>query len=187
MLIEIALCLLTGVANSFCVGKVPVEYRAFVMAQHEEHDQVILTSAVQWNIDPFMLKGLLWTESKMRPGAEHETTKALGIAQFTASGRRAMEVIWKKRGLRRSFGRADALDPEKAIPASAEMLSYLTGRCGSFSRALAAYNTGSCRFRQRGFVLRVTKHANRFRTESGLPPLPSPFKRAQALRRLPTS
>jgi soluble lytic murein transglycosylase-like protein len=177
----------------------PLEIRVFRATQPEPLDPVILAAAVRWGHDPFLLKGLLYTESRLRRDIVNPRTGAAGIAQFTASGRRAVGFIRRARGATGRFTQANALDPVDAIDAAAEVLDYLRDRYG-LDGALAAYNAGpatgrlvrrlgywGARDRVGGFLLVVLRHANRLRTEAGLPPLPPPPRRPPKRSPLPTS
>jgi soluble lytic murein transglycosylase-like protein len=157
----------------------PFEQRAFRLTQNDRYDPLILVAAQEWKIDPFLFKGLLFAESGFKP---RKTNKlgAAGIAQLTGGGRIGVRNVRCMRGLCRSFTLQDALSPEKAIPAAAELLAYLRRTCGE-DRMLSAYNTGNCKARVRVFVMMVTQHTNRFRTLSGLPPLPTPTIRPARL------
>lgn len=167
-------------AGAFNVPVVPVRditstEHAFSITQQETHDETILKAAQQWRLDPFLLKGLLIAESGLRPEIINKKSGAAGIGQFTASGRRGIANIRKQRGNSDGFSYADALDPKKAIPATAELLAYFHRVCKNTGRALMAYNSGKCRGAP-SFVFAVTKHANRLRTASGLPPETYPIR-----------
>ncbi len=146
---------------------------AFARAFPDPLEQLVLTAAVAWQLNPFVLHALLDVESRLRPCAKHARSGALGIAQLTRGGRAAVTRLRAARGLPGSFRAQDALDPRKSVPASAELLAHHRSTCGSLERGLAAYNTGTCKHRRRTFVLRVLQIANRRRVEAGLPPVPS--------------
>ena len=153
-----------------------LEQWAFRLTQEDEYDELILVTTTTWQLDPFLFKGLLYTESRLDPGIINKISGAAGIAQFTAGGRRGVTNLRRMRGVppsRATFTRAQALVPSEAIPAAAELLVYLNNTCKHTAGALMAYNSGSCRG-SRGFVLTVIKHTNRFRTAAGLPPMPVP-------------
>jgi|GEM_PF-5306143 hypothetical protein len=134
------------------------ELRTFAKTQNGPFDQTILNAAVRWNLDPFLLKGLLANESRLDPirlgkyrVAEHEGTRvivsggAAGIAQFSGGGIRAMALI-RERQLRRgkpalTFDRQRALIPDEAIHAAAEFLRHLINRYGR-DGGITAYNSG---------------------------------------------
>ena len=165
---------------------------AFRLTQGETYDDLILTAAAQWQLDPFLFKGLLYTESRLDPTIINKTSKATGIAQFTAGGRRGITNLRRMRGIppsRATFTRAQTLDPKEAIPAAAELLAYLFTTCKHLPGALMGYNSGGCRG-SRSFVLAVIKHTNRFRTAAGMPPMPAPSfpaRRNRMLAKLPVS
>lgn len=150
----------------------PLEQRAFRLTQTDRYDALILDAARSWNLDPFLFKGLLFAESGFKPQKINKLGAA-GIAQLTAGGRVGVRNVRCMHGMCRTFTLQDALDPEKAIPAAAELLAYLRRTCGA-DRMLSAYNTGNCKARVRVFVTMVTQHTNRFRILGGLPPLPLP-------------
>lgn len=157
----------------------PLEQRAFRLTQTDRYDALILDAARTWNLDPFIFKGLLFYESGFQP---HKINPrgAAGIAQITAGGRVGVRNVRCMRGVCRTFTLQDALNPEKAIPAAAELLAHLRRTCGA-DRMLSAYNTGNCKARVRVFVMMVTQHTNRFRVLGGLPPLPLPTSRPSRL------
>ena len=177
-----------------------LEIRAFRTSQRDKFDAVILAAAIQWKHDPFLLKGLLYTESGFRYDIVNRRTGAAGIAQFTPGGRRAVSYLRRARGVRGHFTQAHALDPVDAIHAAAEVLAHLTDLYGP-DGGLAAYNGGpragrqvqrlgywDARKRVGGFLLTVLRHANRMRAEAGLPPLPPPPPRDKPKQSsLPTS
>lgn len=158
----------------------------FRTTQQDKFDHLILEAAEVWKLDPFLLKGLLYEESGLQPriincqkkkrGKCIKSSGAAGIAQFTKTGRKGLNDIRKLRGSdEEEFTYQDSLNPEKAIPGSAELLSYLINRWGR-NRGIENYNGGKNKYY---FMLRVLRQTNRFRTESGLPPLPfgTPRKR----------
>jgi len=170
-----------------------IDQWAFRLTQEDTYDQLILHAAIQWQIDPFLFKGLLYTESRLDPTIINKTSQAAGIAQFTAGGRRGVTNLRRMRGIppsRATFTRAQTLDPKEAIPAAAELLAYLFTTCKHTPGALMGYNSGGCRG-SRSFVLAVIKHTNRFRTAAGMPPMPAPSFPARRSRtlmaRIPTS
>jgi hypothetical protein len=197
-------------------GRAPtVEQLAFRLTQHGPFDQLIAVESERHHLDPFLLKGLLVNESGLNPSVHGRKQYGLvqgkrriisggsvGIAQFSASGIRGVTSI---RRMRANWGDAvetftyeKALDPDKAIPAAAEVLSYyinLYGRDGG----VTAYNTGMAggqlvkrygfwharahgklnsaghvKLQGKYFLLNVLRHTNRLRTDAGLPPLPGP-------------
>jgi hypothetical protein len=117
---------------------------SFRLTQHGLWDGLILDSSLNWGLDPWVVSSLLWVESKMKPTAENMTSGALGLAQLTPGGRRAVENLRAKRGIVAPFTRLRALEPRDAIPAAAELLAYMIDRCGGLERGLRGYNTGSC-------------------------------------------
>jgi soluble lytic murein transglycosylase-like protein len=189
-LIELFLILLHSLSTSVLASQPPetLEHRAFRLTQTDQYDRLILVAADLHRLDPFLYKGLLFTESRLRP---HRISRkqAAGIAQLTPGGRRGVRTLRCARGDCRPFTLADALNPRKAIPAGAELLAYHRRRCGQ-QRMLSAYNTGNCHAHVHVFVRTVYRNTNRFRTASGLPPLPLPGRSrtpCSSVPRLPTS
>jgi soluble lytic murein transglycosylase-like protein len=158
-------------------------YETFRLTQEDTYDHLIVTAAEDWQLDPFLLKGLLWYESKFQPDIVNPTSRAAGIAQFVREGLRGLKRIRKLRGSDEPFTRRDAFNPEKAIPASAELLSYLTRRWGALG-AIKHYNGGRSKDY---FLIQVLKHTNRYRTAAGLPPLPGPRPKRPKVRTLTVS
>ncbi|MCC6746437.1 MAG: transglycosylase SLT domain-containing protein [Deltaproteobacteria bacterium] len=132
---------------------------AFRETQHGPFDDLILAAALRFEIDPFLLKGLIANESKLEPVgsgkrqyAQHAEGRvlvaggAIGIAQFTGGGIRAVNSL---RGIRARRSRTvplrfdgeQARVPCQAIPAAAEFLSFLVRRYGR-DGGITAYNTG---------------------------------------------
>jgi soluble lytic murein transglycosylase-like protein len=159
---------------------------AFGATQRERYDQEILGAAIRWSVDPFLLKGLLFSESRFQARRVNRRTGAAGIAQFTARGRRGMTQLRSRRGDKSGFSLSKALDPKHAIPAAAELLALFSKRYGR-DGGVAAYNAGPragilvrdlgfwpARPRVGPFLLVVLRHTNRYRTAAGLPPLPLP-------------
>lgn len=164
------------VVLTWTVALAPLPVRAFALTQDGQHDSHVLAAAVAWQLDPFILKGLLVHESGMRPDAVNPRTGATGIAQMTCGGRAAVTRLRRARGAS-AFTRADALVPARAIPAAARLLAHHVRECGTTARALTAYNRGRCGAPS-GFVRQVYRQANRLRTSAGLPPLRLPREHA---------
>jgi len=171
---------------------------AFAASQRGPFDRIVGAAATAWRLDPFLLKGLLTVESRLRPRAVNRRTGAVGIAQLTAGGRAAVRALRRRRqasGPDHGFTRAQALDPAAAIPAAAELLAHLIAL---FRRdgGITAYNTGprgGRLVRRHGywrvrdhvgpFLLLVLREADRLRAQAGLPPLPRPGGRDRPPRR----
>lgn len=148
----------------------PIEYLSFAATQHDVYDHIILAAARERRLDPFILKALLYTESKFNPKAE-SPKGAIGVAQFAPSGRGAVTRIRRiKNRNAPSFTHNDALDPAKAIPAAAELLEFFRDRYGLLP-ALNAYNTGKPYMHVRGFILNIVRVSNQYRVFGGLPPV----------------
>jgi len=156
-----------------------LELHAYRLTMKGRYDDAIARASEQWGQSPFVLRALLEHESKLRPKVINPDTGAAGIGQMTAGGRYAAGNIrsWRT-GVRQRFTLADALDPWKAIPAAAEMLTYAVDVCRGLGDGVAVmlawYNTGKCRAQVPGFVTSVVRIANRLRMEAGLPPMPAP-------------
>jgi len=190
--------------------------RVFVRTQHGPFDDLIAAEAQRWQLDPFLIKGLLANESKLdaigsgkrrlrqRRGARVVVSGgAVGIAQFTRSGIRAINRLRKHRWLRGDaaafhFTVRRALTPQEAIPAAAELLAVMIKRYGR-DGGITAYNAGGTRgrivarlgfrrarraglLRRSGtiqlqgdrFLPKVLKRTNWYRQQAGLRPLPEP-------------
>ena len=188
-------------------------YATFQATQHGPFDHRILDAATMHRLDPFLLKGVLTNESRLDPlraGKRQYAHRdgerivvsggAVGIAQFTGPGMKAVDRMRKRRLGRYAapFDRTTALIPEEAIFAAAELLSHfirIYGRDGG----VTAYNSGgvgggavrrlgfwrarsSGRLAQVGdvliqgerFLLNVLRHTNRCRQQAGLAPLAEP-------------
>ena len=116
--------------------------------------RVITGAAEAQRIPVAFLTRLIWQESAFRAEAT-SPAGAQGIAQF-------MPGTAAERGL------DDPFDPEKAVPASAALLSELSARFGNLGLAAAAYNAGPRRvadwlagrgglpFETRDYVERIT-------------------------------
>lgn len=143
-----------------------LERRAFRATVEWEHAGVVQAAADEWGVDAFILLALLWAESRLDVTAVNRRSRAAGVSQFTATGRRGLERIRRLRGEHAPFTRADALDPHKAIPAAAEMLAWLTSRWGE-QGGVRWYNGGKHR---RAFARKVFRKLEQLRREAGLPP-----------------
>jgi len=196
----------------------------FERTQHGPFDDLILAAAHRFKLDPFLLKGLIANESRLDPvryGKRRWGRRdgvpmvisggAVGIAQFTGPGIRAVNMLRKRR--RRAgeqaltFDLRRALLPQEAIPAAAELLAYLIRRFGR-DGGITAYNAGIVggmavsrlgfwRARRTGklsrsgvyllqgarFLLNVLRRTNWFREQAGLAPLRAPTARPWRARR----
>ena len=102
-----------------------------------QYDSLINSAAQSAGIDPYVLKGLLMSESSMNPTiVSHDKNGnpvASGIAQFTPDTARSMGVT-------------DPMNPSQAIPAAARLLRQnLDQNHGDYSQAIATYKAGSDR------------------------------------------
>lgn len=190
-------------------------YTLFAATQHGPFDDLVLSSARRWKLDPFLLKGLLANESKLDPVrfgkrryAQRDGARvlisggAMGIAQFTGGGIRAVNLLRRRRNRRGQavllFDRARAFEPTAAVPAAAELLAHLIERYGR-DGGITAYNSGVVggiavsrygfwRARYKGklsrvgiyliqgerFLLNVLRYTNWYRLQVGLAPLDGP-------------
>jgi len=197
-------------------GRAPtVEQLAFRLTQHGPFDAIIAVESERWHLDPFLLKGLLINESGLKPNSIGRkqygyvrgkkrviSGGSVGIAQFSASGIRGVTEIRRNRARWgekvEPFTYKKALDPAKAIPAAAEVLSYYINSYGR-DGGVTAYNTGlvggklvkrygfwrartmskmqragHVRLQGKHFLLNVLRRTNQLRIEAGLPPVPGP-------------
>src|ERR1700720_4862442 len=118
--------------------------------------RLIESSARTQSLPVAFLTRLIWQESSFRPNTI-SPAGAQGIAQF-------MPKTADERGL------ANAVDPEEAIPKSADLLAGLKQRFGNLGLAAAAYNAGPARVANwlagpgnlpaetRDYVLIITRH-----------------------------
>jgi hypothetical protein len=159
----------------------PLEQLAYRITHVGAFDGLIAKAALEQGLDPHLLRALLYEESKLDPWAVNPVTGAAGMGQHTATGRAGvneLRCLKRSRRLRCSLGaheytREKALQPEESIQATAEHLAALVSRWGVFG-GVRNYNGGAHR---RTFALRVLRTANRYRVESGLPPLREPRTR----------
>jgi hypothetical protein len=197
-------------------GRAPtVEQLAFRLTQHGPFDQLIAVESERHRLDPFLLKGLLLNESELKPTVtgrrQYDLVSgkrrlvsggSVGIAQFSTSGIKGVTEIRRARArwgdAVETFTYEKALDPDKAIPAAAEVLSFYINTYGR-DGGVTAYNTGMVggqmvrrygfwRARSMGklqraghirlqgdrFLLNVLRRTNRLRIDAGLPPAPGP-------------
>jgi hypothetical protein len=191
------------------------ELARFRETQRGEFDALIADSAEEWGLCPWLFKGLLENESGLdadrvgrriyrRVQGKRRAVGggARGIAQFTKDGVAAVnEVRYRrhKRGERvRPFLPEQVMDPEHAIPASAELLASYIERFGR-DGGVTAYNTGpgggrrvarhgfynarrtgglsrhgKAHLQGHRFLINVLKKTNRLRKDADLPPLHYP-------------
>ena len=190
------------------------DWQAFANSQNGPFDDLILAASRRWRIDPFLLKGLLANESSLEPLAVGKRVfkriagkrrvvsgGAVGIAQFSQAGIRAIRRLRRRRGRRQlvlGFDRARARVPAEAIFAAAELLNHLIERYGR-DGGITAYNSGVVggiavrrlgfwKARRAGklhrsgihpiqghrFLLNVLRWANRFRMHAGIETLSLP-------------
>lgn len=173
-----------------------VEGGTFYVTQTGPHDTAVAQAAQKFGLSPFLLKGLLMTESRMDPAAGSKGGR--GIASFTPAGVAGVNWVRKKRGSQNVFTWAQTRDPEKSIFAAAELLSYRIKQFRSRDAGVSAYNGGGehgrhvRRYgywgaRKRGlleysggirmsgrYLLSVLEQTNLLRTAAGLRPIKLP-------------
>jgi soluble lytic murein transglycosylase-like protein len=155
---RLAIAKMDGPTNAEIHGP-PSVADVYGSTQNGPFDDVILAAARRFKIDPFLLKGLLHSESKLDPirygsrqYGEHKgqtiviSGGAIGIAQFTGHGIREVNALREKRAqtsgaVLEMFDHEKALQPYKAIPAAAELLAHLIRRYGR-DGGITAYNSG---------------------------------------------
>ncbi len=138
--------------------KVRRDAAVFRSTQTGQFDETIADAAAEWGLDPFLLKGLLYNESRLDPKLVGKRIYkkvdgkrvsvgggARGIAQFTGDGVAAVNEAREKRQRRgervRAFNSEDVWVPERAIPAAAELLASYIHRFGR-DGGVTAYNSG---------------------------------------------
>jgi hypothetical protein len=104
------------------------------MATNDPYGALIQTAAQQAGVDPFLLRGLIQSESSMNPAAvskdKNGNPVAYGIAQFTPATAQAMGV-------------QNPMDPAQAIPGAAKLLRQnLDQTNGNAAQAIAMYKAG---------------------------------------------
>lgn len=147
-----------------------LEDRAFRLTQDHPYDPIIYRAARAEKLDPFILKGLLYEESHLSATIINRISGAAGIGQFTRAGRAGLNRIRRARDNLEEFTYSHSFNPQKAIPAAAELLGYLINRWGR-NYGIASYNGGKYK---RYFMLKVLRQVNRYRVAAGLPPLSLP-------------
>lgn len=105
------------------------------MSTNDPYGPLIQSAAQQNGVDPFVLRGLLQSESSMNPGAvskdKNGNPVAYGIAQFTPD-------------TAKSIGLSNPMDPTQAIPAAAKLLRQnLDQTGGNVAQAIATYKAGT--------------------------------------------
>ena len=104
------------------------------MATSDPYGGLIQSAAQQEGVDPFVLRGLIQSESSMNPGAvskdKNGNPVAYGIAQLTP-------------GVYQSAG-VDPMNPAQAIPLAAKILRQnLDQTGGNVAQAIATYKAGT--------------------------------------------
>lgn len=103
------------------------------------HEDIIRQQAREKQLDPALLAGVIYTESRFRDG-QVSSAGALGLMQITPAT--AQEVAGKSGGT--AFTVEDLATPQVNIAYGAYYLRYLLNRYdGDEALALAAYNGGS--------------------------------------------
>lgn len=94
----------------------------------DDYDPLIMDAAQQWNVHPWILKGIMQQESGGNPNAR--------------SGAGAAGLMGIMPGTAKDLGVTDVTDPKQNIFAGAKYLRQMTDQFGSTERGLQAYNAG---------------------------------------------
>jgi soluble lytic murein transglycosylase len=124
------------------------------------HEDVIRQQAKDKNLDPSLIAGIIFVESRFRDQTSHAGAK--GLMQLMPS---TADYIARKSGGTR-FVQGDLADPQINISYGSWYLRYLLERYhGNVALALAAYNAGEGKVDEwwreandRGETFRVAKH-----------------------------
>lgn len=133
------------------------------------------TVVKRWDLDPWLLMGLIQTESRFDPGATSRTGAA-GLGQFTGIAMKEIQRLAKMGGYARafkgedkllaklkSFDKSMAYDPELALEATALFLHHLLKHYkGHVEAALTHYNAGG------RMAKHVLKHGHKGAKDKGL-------------------
>ena len=104
------------------------------------YETIVRGHAQNYGLDPALLAGVIYVESRFRPGAT-SPSGAIGLMQLlpaTANG-----IATRTGGAR--FRVADLYDPEINVRYGAWYLRHLFDKYGDVETALAAYNAGQRR------------------------------------------
>ncbi len=124
------------------------------------HEDVIRQQAADKGLDPALIAGVIYTESRFRDG-ETSTAGALGLMQITPAT--ARDVARKSGGT--LFEIEDLATPQVNISYGAYYLRYLLNRFGGDETlALAAYNGGEGNVDR--WLVAATQRGERFRVST---------------------
>jgi soluble lytic murein transglycosylase len=137
-LAALALALLLGVGAAATVaGLGPLGRAVRELTLPLRHEDVIRQQAAEKHLDPALLAGVVYEESKFRNQTSH--AGARGLMQVTPETAR---FIARRSGATR-FNEADLSNPQINIAYGAYFLRYLVDRYrGNQTLAIAAYNAG---------------------------------------------
>jgi soluble lytic murein transglycosylase len=137
-LAALALALLLGVGAAATVaGLGPLGRAVRELTLPLRHENVIRQQAAEKHLDPALLAGVVYEESKFRNQTSH--AGARGLMQVTPETAR---FIARRSGATR-FNEADLSNPQINIAYGAYFLRYLVDRYrGNQTLAIAAYNAG---------------------------------------------
>ena len=136
----IVLVLLTALLCGYFLGVRPALLRSRYKLLYEEE---LLSSAEEFGLDPYLVCGVIYTESAFRPQAK-SSVGALGLMQLMpATGIEEAELL----GIE-GVTEEKLTEPALNIRLGCNYLSKLLDEFGSESVALAAYNAGPGRVRQ---------------------------------------
>lgn len=136
----LALALLAGLlCGYFLYGRPALLRSRYRLAYAEE----ILTSAAEFDLDPCLVSGVIFTESGFRPQAK-SGVGALGLMQLMPATGLEEAALLGIEGVTEE----DLTDPALNIRLGCNYLRKLLDEFGTESVALAAYNAGPGRVRQ---------------------------------------
>lgn len=136
----LALILLAVVLGGYFLYGRPVLLRSKYKLVYEDE---IMTSAKEWDLDPYLVCGVIFTESAFRPEAR-SSVGALGLMQLMpATGLEEAELLMIE-----GVTEEGLTEPALNIRLGCTYLKKLLDEFGTESVALAAYNAGPGRVRQ---------------------------------------
>ena len=134
----LALVLLTALLAGYFLYARPALLRSKYKLSYREE---ILSSAKEYDLDPYLVCGVIFTESAFRPEAK-SSVGALGLMQLMpATGLEEAELLEIE-------GVTELTEPTLNIRLGCTYLRKLIDEFGTESVALAAYNAGPGRVRQ---------------------------------------
>ena len=136
----LGLILLAVVLGGYFLYGRPVLLRSKYKLVYEDE---IMTSAKEWDLDPYLVCGVIFTESAFRPEAR-SSVGALGLMQLMpATGLEEAELLMIE-----GVTEEGLTEPALNIRLGCTYLKKLLDEFGTESVALAAYNAGPGRVRQ---------------------------------------